>query len=407
MIPRKTILPFAKPDISDEEIAKVKEVLLSGWLTTGKITEQFEETIKNFTKSKHAIVLNSATAGLHLALRSLNVNAGDAVIVPAFTFTATAEVVFRCNGIPLLVDVDRDSYLITEKTIMDFIDKYCEFRKNQLMHIPTKTIIRGIICVHYGGRVCDIDSLKNLAKKYNLFLGEDAAHAFGSMYKNKMIGSLTDFTVFSFYATKNITTGEGGAITTNHQDIAKKIRRMRLHGFDIETYKRKKNVYDVISEGYKYNLSDVLSAIGIVQLKRNPEMLLKRKFIHQYYQNQFKNLTGLKLNPEYEGSSYHLYTIEVPNRDKFANILKEQGIQTSIHFKPLYKMTYYKNKKLYSIQDYSNCEAIFKKILSLPIYSAMSEEDIQDVVDAVNFAYENLHQKKNQKKFVLPFPSHK
>ncbi len=407
MIPRKTILPFAKPDISHEEIANVKEVLASGWLTTGKITEQFEETIKNFTKSKHAIVLNSATAGLHLALRALNVKVGDAVIVPAFTFTATAEVVFRCNGIPLLVDVDRNSYLITEKTIMDFIEKYCEFRKNQLIHLPTKTIIRGIICVHYGGRVCDIDSLKNLAKKYNLFLGEDAAHAFGSMYNNKMIGSLTDFTVFSFYATKNITTGEGGAITTNHSDIAKKIRKMRLHGFDVDTYKRKKNLYDVVSEGYKYNISDILSAIGIIQLKRNSEMLQKRKFIHQYYQNQFQNLKGLILNPEYEGSSYHLYTIEVSKRDKFVNILKKLGIQTSIHFKPLYKMTYYKNKKLYFIEDYPNCEVIFSKILSLPIYSSMSQEDIQDVVDAVYLAYENLHQKKYQKKFVLPSPSHK
>ncbi|GIX40932.1 MAG: pyridoxal phosphate-dependent aminotransferase [Leptospiraceae bacterium] len=407
MLPRKTILPFAKPDISEKEIESVKEVLLSGWLTTGRKTEEFEEALQSFCNVKYAIVLNSATAGLHLALRAFDIKKGDSIIVPAFTFTATAEVVFRCNAIPLLVDVDRNSYMISKEIIKNFIEQYCEFKNNQLIHLPTKTIIRGILCVHYGGRVCDIDSLKEIAKQYNLFLGEDAAHAFGSMYKNKKIGGLTDFSVFSFYATKNITTGEGGALTTNHKTIANKIRKMRLHGFDIETYKRKKHIYDVVTEGYKYNISDILSAIGLAQFNRHYEMLNKRKRIHEIYQTQFKKLDKIKLNPEEEGSSYHLYTIEISRRDEFIKYLNQNGIQTGIHFKPLYRMTYYKNKKLYNINNYPNCEEIYKNILSLPIYSAMSEEDIQDVVDAVTLAYENLYLKKNRKRFVLPFLSHK
>ncbi len=407
MIPRKQILPFARPDITELEIEAVKNVLLSGWLTMGNITEQFEDLIKNFCNSKHAIVLNSATAGLHLALRALDIKQGSSVIVPAFTFTSTAEVVFRCNAIPLLVDVDRETYLITTKNIENFIKKYCDFKNQTLIHLPTNTIIKGIICVHYGGRVCDLYSLKKLAKKYNLFLGEDAAHAFGSEYNFKKIGSLTDFTVFSFYATKNITTGEGGALTTNHNHIAKKVRQMRLHGFNIETHKRKKPIYDIIVEGYKYNISDILSALGIVQIQRNSEMLNKRKKIHEYYQSSFKDLQFLKINPEQEGSSHHLYTIEIHKRDQFAKCLKQLGIQSSIHFKPLHKMTYYKNKNFYHPEDYENCESIYKNILSLPIYSSMSEEDIRDVVDAVKIAYENLYLKKIQKKSVLLSPSHK
>jgi dTDP-4-amino-4,6-dideoxygalactose transaminase len=401
MIPRKRILPFARPDLTKKEEEAIKKVLESGWITTGKLTEEFEELLKEYCIAKYAIVLNSATAGLHLALRSMGVGQGDAVIVPAFTFTATAEVVFRCGAIPLLVDVDRDTYMITPSTVINFINKYCDFKKRNLIHLPTKTRIKGIICVHYGGRVCDIDSLKKIAKEFNLFLGEDAAHSFGSFYKNRILGGLTDFTVFSFYATKNITTGEGGALLTNHKFIAQIVRKMRLHGFNIETYKRKKNIYDVISEGYKYNISDILSAIGIEQLKRNQEMLNKRKIIHQIYQNNFKSLEDIRINPEYDGSSYHLYTIEVKKRNEFIKILNQLGIQTGIHFKPLYKMTYYKNKKLYNVNDYPNCELIYKNILSLPIYSAMSEEDIQDVVDAVIIAYENLYHKKSQKKSVL------
>ncbi len=407
MLPRNPKLPFARPDITQHEILSVQQVLTSGWLTTGRVTELFEEKIKTYSNAKYVIALNSGTAGLHLALRALNVKKGESVIVPAYTFTATAEVIFRCNAIPLLVDVDRDSYLLSKETIQTFINKYCDFKKNHLIHLPTKTHIRGIICVHFGGRVCDIDSLKEISKKYNLFLGEDAAHAFGSTYKNQKIGSLTDFTVFSFYATKNITTGEGGAITTNDAKMARTIRQMRLHGFDLDTYKRKGNTYDIISEGYKYNISDILSAIGTVQIERSEEMLQKRKYIHNIYNDEFQRLKYIKINPKGDGSSYHLYTIETTKRNQFIKKLYELGIQTGIHFKPLYKMTYYKNKNLYNSKDYPNSEAIYKNILSLPIYSSMSEEDIRDVVDAVKIAYENLHLEKNQKKLALPSLSHK
>lgn len=407
MIPREIPLLFSKPDISQKEINNVVQVLDSNWLTMGPVTKKFEDQIKEYLNVPYAFILNSATAGLHLGLRALDLKYGESVIVPDFTFTATAEVVFRCNSIPLLVDVDRNDYMISSETIEDFIKKYCIWKNNKLIHQPTKTIVRGILCVHYGGRVCDLHNLKKIALKYNLFLGEDAAHSFGSEYKNKKIGGFSDFTVFSFYATKNITTGEGGVLTTKNKTIAKKVQLMRLHGINKETYKRKTPVYDVISEGYKYNISDILSAIGLAQLERYSELLEKRKRIHQIYQKEFANLDKIKLCPEYDGSSYHLYTIETDQRNLFMEQLQKLGIQTGIHFKPLHLMKYYKNKNLYNAKDYPSSEEIYKKILSLPIYSKMSEEDIQDVVSAVKFVYENLFEKKKKRKIAPPSLLHK
>lgn len=388
MLPRKTVLPFSLPDITEKEIRAVEKVLTSRWLTMGKVTEEFEQKIQEYTGSKYAVVVGSGTAGLHLALKSLDVKEGESVLLPAFTFTATAEVVWKCRAVPVFLDVDRETYLLTANIVEDHIKKYCEWKHNTLFHIPTKTTVRGILCVHYGGRVCDLNSLKKVAKKYHLFLGEDAAHAFGSEYRGKPLGTFSDFTVFSFYATKNITSGEGGAIVTNHAEIARRTRRMRLHGFDRETYRRKNADYDIIDEGFKYNISDIHAAIGIVQLQRNQEMLQRRQFIHRSYQEAFRSIPGIRLTPEDPGSSFHLYTLEVRNRKKFMEKLKSYGIQTSIHFKPLYRMTYYKRKITYSLQDFPNTESIYAGIVSLPIYSAMSDEDIHDVVEAVKRALE-------------------
>ncbi|MFN3603834.1 MAG: DegT/DnrJ/EryC1/StrS family aminotransferase [Leptonema sp. (in: bacteria)] len=407
MLQSKKIVGFSKPDITDKEIQSVVRVLKSNWLTMGEVTESFERAIQKYLQVSYGIVLNSATAGLHLGLRAFDVKWGESVIVPDFTFTATAEVVFRCNAIPLLVDIDRTDYLISEEKIREFIKKYCIWKNKKLIHKPTQTHIRGILCVHYGGRVCDLYKLKELAKEYQLFLGEDAAHAFGSEYDNKKIGGFSDFTVFSFYATKNLTTGEGGVLTTNSELIAKRVQRMRLHGLSSETYKRKSATYDVVTEGYKYNISDILSAIGIVQLERYNEILEKRKRIHQIYQQEFSKFEKLKLCPEYSGSSYHLYTIEIDQRNHFAEELKKLGVSTSIHFKPLHLMTYYKKKKIYNPEDYPSSMKIYKRILSLPIYSSMSEEEIHHVVSGVKLVYENLLIKKNSKKIVPLFPLHK
>ncbi|MCS7204806.1 MAG: DegT/DnrJ/EryC1/StrS family aminotransferase [Leptospiraceae bacterium] len=387
---RKEILSFFKPDITDLEIQAVEKVLRSHWLTTGKVTEEFENKLKEYCQSENAIAVSSGTAALHLSLKALGLQQGDAVFLPAFTFTATAEVVIKCQAYPIFLDVDRNSYLLTSEIIQEYIDRYCDFQNQTLIHLPTKTRIRGILCVHYGGRVCDLTSLNQLAKKYHLFLGEDAAHAFGSTYKQKPIGTQSDFCVFSFYATKNITTGEGGAVITNHHEVAQKIRRMRLHGFDVETYRRKNFYYDIIEEGFKYNIPDILSAIGIVQLSRNHEMKEKRKYIHQRYQEAFRNLPNIRLNPEDEGSSYHLYTLEVPKRNDFIEKMKSLGIQTSVHFPPLYRMSYYRKKFSYNEKGFPNTEEIYHHIVSLPIYSKMTEEDIQDVIDAVKIALENL-----------------
>lgn len=398
------MIAFSKPDITQKEIDSVISVLKSNWLTMGYVTHHFEEKIKEYLNVSYAIVVNSATAGLHLGLRAMDVKQGESILVPDLTFTATAEVVFRCNAVPLLVDVDRNSYLITTELIENFLKKYCVWRNHQWIHKPTRTVVKGILCVDYGGRVCDLENLKQFAKENHFFLGEDAAHAFGSEYKNKRIGGFSDFTVFSFYATKNLTTGEGGVITTNSKKIAKKIQLMRLHGIDHEAYKRKSPFYDVVTEGYKYNISDVLSAIGIAQIERYSEILQKRKEIHKIYQKEFSMLKGIKLCPEDKGSSYHLYTIEVERRNLWIEELKRLGVQTSVHFKPLHVMTYYRNKNLYDAKDYPSSRAIFTHILSLPIYSTMSQEEILKVVSAVKSAYQSLQIKKNQKNTALLYP---
>ena len=400
---RENPLPFARPDITDDEKQAVLRVLDSGWLTQGPETDQFEIEFSNYTGASHSIAVNSATAALHLGLVGMGLQTGDAVIVPALTFTATAEVIHRCGAMPLLVGIDQDSYLITAPIIEQFISEYC-FRNadGQLIHTATQTRIRGVICVHYGGRSCDLLSLRELCQRENWFLGEDAAHAFGTLYRGTPIGQDSDFCAFSFYATKNMTTGEGGMLTTRHETVAHRLRRLRLHGIETPAHRRKSNYYDVVDEGFKYNLSDIAAAIGRVQLKRHDSMLVRRRRIHETYQAHFQDLQSVKPCPESAGSSHHLYTIEIDpklcSRDEFASRIESKNVRTSLHFIPLYRMTHYRlrygrsemgndDEAAYWNLRYPNCERMFQRILSLPIYSSMTDDDILDVVNAVKEAH--------------------
>ena len=382
-------LPFARPDITREEMDAVQRVLASGWLTSGPEVEKFEREFAARVGARHALAVNSATAALHLGLIAHNIGADDAVLIPSITFTATAEIVTYSGALPLILDVDRKDYLLSPRLIADFIHTQCHVKAGVLVHTNSNRNIRAMIPVHLGGRPCDLGGLKELADRYRLHIVEDAAHAFPAAYEDKMIGAVSEITAFSFYATKNLATGEGGMLTTDDAKIAERLRKVRLHGIQGQTYGRKRWKYDVVDQGYKYNMNDMSGALGRVQLKRTDEMLAKRKKISALYREGLAGLPGIKLPPvSPHQESYHLFTIEVDpstgiGRDRFVEELYARNISTSLHFIPLYRHSYYRDSYNLKTRDYPNSEAIYDRIVSLPLYSAMSEEDTLDVIYAI------------------------
>lgn len=384
--PKNRTLPFARPDITDEEIEAVVRVLKSGWLTSGPEVEKFESEFAAYTGSRYAVAVNSATAALHLGLENYSIGPKDAVIVPSITFTATAEVAEYNNVLPIIMDVNPASYLLDPQYVEDFIKYECKNTSDGLIHRNSGRRLKAILPVHLGGRLCDMDGFLEISSKYKLKIIEDAAHAFPSSYKGKKIGSIGDITAFSFYATKNLTTGEGGMLTTNSKSTAEKLRRIRLHGIKGQTYGRKRWKYDVVEKGYKYNMTDMAAAMGRIQLRRTEEMLQKRGEIINSYNKELSAVEGLKLPPvPASGESFHLYIIEVlktkiMTRDIFVEKLFKRGIQTSLHFIPLYRHTYYKKKYKLKYSNFPNSERLFKTIVSLPVYSAMSETDLARVI---------------------------
>ncbi len=383
------MFPFAQPDIGRAEIEAVERVLRSGWLTTGAETASLEEEFAQAVGAPFAVAVNSGTAAMHLAALSWGLGEKDAVILPAFTFTATAEVFVNCNTLPLILDVDRATYLLSAEIVEQFIHKHCRFRRNCLIHKKSGRQVRALVAVHYGGRPCEMEELEKLAYNYNLKILHDAAHAFQAEYKGKKIGSLRDVTAFSFYATKTLTTGEGGMLTTADRELAEKARRMRLHGIEGETYGRKRWSYDVVERGFKYNLSDICAAIGRVQLKRCRAMRQRRRLIARFYDKALAKTVTISPNPATaHKSAFHLYTIEVRadgglDRDQLVEELYKRKIAASLHFIPLYRLSWYRQNFALKVKDFPNTEAIYKNIVSLPIYSLMSLKDAKRVVAAL------------------------
>ena len=372
-------IPFHKPYITEEEIEGVVDSLRNGWLTMGKKTIEFEERFKTYIGSKHAIAVNSCTAALHLALRVIGIKEGDEVIVPTTTFVATAEVVNYFNAKPVLVDIEKDTHLIDVRKIEKKITK--------------KT--KAIIPVHFSGQPADMDPIMDIAKKYNLFVVEDAAHALPAWYKGRKIGTIGDITAFSFYATKTITTGEGGMATTDNPEWAERMKILRLHGISKDAWKRYTKEgsweYDVLEKGYKYNTTDINAALGLAQLKKADWLWERRKYIAERYNEAFKDYEELILYKVKEDrtSSWHLYPLKLNlealkiDRNRFIEELKKRGIGTSVHFIPLYRFTYYKERFGYTPKEFPNSEWVFERVLSLPIYPGMTEEEIGYVVENV------------------------
>ena len=369
-------IPFNKTHMSSLEIKAVVEALKSGWLTMGPKTIEFESKFQNFIGTKNAVSMNSATAALHLALKAINLKRNDEVIIPTTTFVSTAEVVTYFDAIPVLCDVEESTHNIDVTKIKKLI--------------TSKT--KAIIPVHFAGQPCDMDEIYSIAEKYNLKVIEDAAHAIPSKYKDMSIGSLpkSDITCFSFYATKTLSTGEGGMATTNNDDYAKSMKINRLHGISRDAWDRYTLkgswFYEVVDNGNKYNTTDINSAIGIVQLKKQIELLNKRKRISKLYNDGFadnSNITLPYIKNDRE-TSWHLYVIKIEKRDDIIEKLKEFGIGCSVHFIPVHKHPYYKEKYNLINEDYPVANKIFEKSLSLPIFPDMTDREIKYVINEVN-----------------------
>ncbi len=376
---RNSFLHPFKHSIGKEEIDEVVDTLKSDWITTGPKTFKFEEIFYEYVNSKYAIAVNSCTAALHLAVVALGIGNGDEVITTPYTFAATAEVVINSNAKPVFVDVEKDTYNIDPAKIEE--------------KITDKT--KAIIVVHYAGHSCEMDKIMEIAEKHDLYVIEDAAHAIGSKYKDQNIGSIGDATCFSFYATKNITTAEGGMITTNRGDLADKMRILSLHGISKDAWKRYSSegswYYEIAYSGYKYNMSDLQASIGIHQMKKLDQMQKRREEIADMYNKSFGQVPQITIPTvkSYATHAWHLYPIQVNsnllsiNRNEFIEALKAENIGNSVHFIPLHLHPYYKEKYGFKGDDFPNAESLYKNEISLPIYPNMEDQDVEDVISAV------------------------
>ena len=337
----------------------------------GPKTLEFENTFKNYIGSQFAISVNSATAALHLVLNAVGVGKDDEVLIPANTFIATAEAVVYSGAIPILCDIE---------------PKYHNIDVN-LIESKITSNTKAIIPVHFGGHPCEMDEIMRIANQYNLKVIEDAAHALPSSYKNQKIGSFSDAVCFSFYATKTLSTGEGGMVTTNNNNIAEKVRIQRLHGINGDAWKRYENgndwYYEVIDLGYKYNTTDVQSAMGLVQLEKLEWMRDERKIIGENYIKAFEGKLNFIEEENSNESSWHLFVLKIGNRDELHQKLKEKGISTSVHFIPIHKHPYY--KKIFSLtnEDYPVANLVFEQSLSLPIYPGLGESEVEYIIEYV------------------------
>ena len=389
----KDFIPFALHDIRDDDIKAVRDTLMSNWITSGPKVKLFEENFAKYIGVKYAVAVNSATAGLHLALECIGLQQGDKVITTPYTFTATAEVVRYFNADLIFIDIRDSDFNIDPNKIKEFCDKLCYVKNGILYQKGTDAPIKAIIPVHVGGCPCDMDAIMSIAKKYNLKVIEDAAHALPAYYKGRKIGAISDITVFSFYATKTITTGEGGMAVTTNPEYCNRMRLMRLHGINKDIWDRYSSevpswYYEVVEAGFKYNMTDIAASLGIQQLKKADMFYERRKAIAARYQEELRGVKNIEL-PRYDtdGHSWHLYIIKVESkrfeRDEFVKKMYENGIGVSVHFIPLHLHPYYKNKYNFAPDDFPVAYDCFRKVVSLPIHTRLRDVDIVRIIGAI------------------------
>jgi dTDP-4-amino-4,6-dideoxygalactose transaminase len=381
MLTMSKFIPFALPDLGEEEIAEVLDSLRSGWLTTGPKTKRFEQDFAAFIGDNvEAVAVNSATAGLHLALESVGIGPGDEVITTTHTFTATAEVVRYLGADPVFVDIDPRTFNIDTTQIE--------------RAITPKT--RAIIPVHFAGLSCDMEEILAIARKYGLKVVEDAAHALPTTCSGKLIGTMeSDATVYSFYATKTITTGEGGMVVTANPEIAARCRTMRLHGISRDAFDRYTSTkpawcYEVVAPGFKYNMTDIAAALGIHQLKKAWQFQRRRAEMAAVYDEAVRDLPVMlpPHAPAGETHAWHLYVLRLApdsavKRDRFIELMAERGIGTSVHFIPLHLHPYWRDRYDLKAADFPNSQQLFEQSVSLPLYTRMTDDDQDRVIAAV------------------------
>jgi dTDP-4-amino-4,6-dideoxygalactose transaminase len=383
----KLKVPFAKVSVCGNELMYIKEVLKSGWLTTSSKAFQFEKRFAGILGAKFACTVNSCTAALHLAIEAIGIKAGDKVLVPSLTFTASAEVLRYIGADPVFIDVEYGTGLVSPSIL----------RKALKAHPDVKAFI----LVHYGGQCpvmtsTDGNSITDICRQNNVSLIEDAAHAFPTRFENRFVGSFGDATCFSFYANKTITTGEGGMIVTNNEAIANRVKLMRLHGINRDVWERFTTnkcswEYDIVAPGFKYNMPDINAAIGLAQLEKADYFRDQRQRCALYYLNEFRNVKNIDLpvcQGPIENHSWHLFPIivrpEAPvSRNEFIIQMENAGIGTSVHYKPLHRMTYYKNTYNLDPIDFPNTERIWKGTVSLPIYPDLSDPELEYVCQTI------------------------
>ena len=369
-------IPFSRPWIDDTEIEAVSQVLASKWISTGNRVREFERAFAEHLGVKHAIAVSSCTAALHLSLVVADIGSGDEVITTPYTFTATAEAIRYVGAKPVFVDIHPDTLNIDTNKIE--------------RAITPRT--KAILPVHIAGIPCDMDALRDISQNHNLMLIDDAAHAIPVEYKGQHIGAIGDLSAFSFYANKNLTTGEGGMITTNSDVFAEPLRTMRLHGIDKDAWARQsqRNIwrYDIATEGYKYNMTDIQAAMGLCQLMKLNKQHERRRNFAQIYQTELAKFPQISTpvapdNPREH--AWHLYIIQLQtgNRDAFVESLSEANIECSVHYIPLHLFEFYQEQYGYRVGDFPCAEAAFERVVSLPLHPGLTEGDVHIVIDAI------------------------
>lgn len=381
-------VPFFRASLGDEEKKAVCDVIDSFWLTTGKVTQGFEEDFKSFIGAKHALAVNSNTSGMILAMDACGVKPGKAVITTPYTFVSTAACAIHLGAEVRFADIEQNSYSIDPNKIEEIL-------KNDTNHQ-----VCAIVPVHIAGNLCDMERICALAKKYStpqnpIRVIEDAAHSFPSKTARGYAGVLGDIGVFSFYVTKTITTGEGGMVTTNDDALAKRMQTMRMHGMDRSAWDRYTSPrasfeYDIVECGYKFNLPDILSALGREQIKRANLFFEQRKKIVEKYNLAFRDCDFIRLPPDGEGNAWHLYLVRIVperldcDRNTFAKELQQEGIGISMHFIALFNFTYWKKRYPdFTAQNYPNAAEHTDNTITLPLWPDMTDDMIESVIGAV------------------------
>ena len=398
LAPLPDFVPFSPPMMGEEEIAEVADTIRSGWLTTGPKTERFENAVRDHVGAKYAVAVNSCTAALHLALHVLDIGPGDGVITSPYTFASTGHVIMYQKARPFFVDVDPLTFNMDPVKLEAFLEKECRPGEDgRPVHQSDGAIIKAILPVHYGGHPCPMDELLDIARRYNLRVVEDAAHALGASYRDQPIGSISDITCFSFYATKNLTTGEGGLAATDDEELADRMRVLSMYGISDarriwQRYAPKGSwVYDIVDLGFKYNMMDIQAAMGLHQLARLEGFIGRRTENAAIYNRTLGDLDQVRLPviQSYAKSAWHLYPLLLNpermtiSRDAFIEELKRLNIGTSVLFIPLHLHTYYQNALPYVEGDFPVAEDLFRRVVNLPVSPALTAEKAGQVAELI------------------------